>query len=174
MAMAMLLLGGYFWIGRAPRSLEGSIGAGTYGLHMNVNEVATWGGLDVRNTGSRPLVLDSLTLHQAEGAADGVKFLRMQVVATDKLGDGPRIGMSGNAGADVIPEGLRSPLDGYELPASSEVSVLIQYQALREGSFRYDTATFDYHEGSRTGQLTVVQALDVCVPADAECDLPRL
>ncbi|MCE0537744.1 hypothetical protein LWF15_19820 [Kineosporia rhizophila] len=157
---------------RASDALAGPTTETITGLTMDVDDVATWGMLLVWNTGDSPIVLEDLPLNPDQDTSqvqDPIEVQRLQVVPTESLKGETTIGMSAGAGEKVIPEAKRSPLAGYELAPGVRVSVLVQYRALKEGAWKYDTVTMAYKEGRRSGSLTLTQGLSVCAPSDKPC-----
>ncbi|MCD5312734.1 hypothetical protein [Kineosporia babensis] len=137
---------------------------------MDVDDSATWGLLLLRNSGDEAIRLESLTLNPVQSTSkvqDPIEVQRVQVVPTELTKGETTIGTSAGRGDDVIPEAKRSPLAGYELAPGVEVHVLVQYRALKEGDWKYDTVTVDYKDGRRPGSLTLNQGLVVCAPAGA-------
>lgn len=144
----------------------------TTGIHADIGQVVTFGGIIVENYSKRPAILESIRTEPPLEPA--VSLVDVKVAGKDR-------GI-GQVGADVgfppsiiRPETLR-PLPGAIVPPREHewgVEVLMAFRLNQPGQFGFHHALIDYRIGDKRHRIRVSDGFVICGGPDypANCDL---
>lgn len=145
----------------------------TTGIHAEVGEVVTFGGIVLDNHGNRPAVLESIRIDPP--LDPGMSLVEVKVAGKDR-----GIGMVG-ADRGFPPPGIRAeafrPLPGSIVPPRQEdeewgVEVLMGFRLNKPGQFGFHHALVDYRIGEKRHRIRVNDGFVICGGPDyPRCDL---